>query len=92
MQLPSAMTISRDIQSSFTLCRARIAKLLRDHPGKIHFATDTWTSPNHRAFAAWTVHFEHQGHMLVFLLDVIEVPEVWSSCVHVLARTDVPLL
>ena len=77
------MTISRDIQSSFALCRDRVSKLLRDHPGKIHFATDTWTSPNHRAFVAWTVHLEHQGHMLAFLLDVVEVPEVRAySCVR----------
>lgn len=39
-------------------------------------ATDAWTSPNHRAFVAWTVQIEHEGHPLVFLLDVVEVPEV----------------
>ena len=88
-QLPSAMTISRDIQTSFALCRDRIAKLLREHPGKIHFATDTWTSPNHRAFVAWTVHFEHQGHMLAFLLDIIEVPEVRSLCMCTHTGTDI---
>jgi hypothetical protein len=76
MQLPSASTIARDIRSSFLFCRDRIAKLLREYPGRIHFATDSWTSPNHRAFVAWTVHLEHQGQMLAFLLDIIEVPEV----------------
>jgi hypothetical protein len=25
---------------------------------------------------AWTVHLEYEGSMLVFLLDIIEVPEV----------------
>jgi hypothetical protein len=35
----------------------------------------TLTSPNHRAFVAWTVHLHHEGHILTFLLDVIEVPE-----------------
>ena len=44
----------------------------------MHFATDAWTSPNHRAFVAWTVHLHHEGHILTFLLDIIEVPEVRS--------------
>jgi len=50
----------------------------QDHPGQIHFATDAWTSPNHRAFVAWTVHLHHEGHVLTFLLDIVEVPEVCS--------------
>jgi hypothetical protein len=32
-------------------------------------------SPNHRAFVAWTVHFEYEGAMMAFLLDIIEVLE-----------------
>jgi hypothetical protein len=47
-----------------------------EYPGKLSFGTDAWTSPNHRAFVAWTVHLQHEGHPLVFLLDIIEVPEV----------------
>jgi hypothetical protein len=49
---------------------------LCDHSGCLHFTTDAWTSPNHRAFVAWTVHLEYEGSMLAFLLDIIEVPEV----------------
>jgi hypothetical protein len=49
---------------------------MQDHSGKLHFATDAWTSPNHRAFVAWTVHLHDTGNILSFLLDVIEVPEV----------------
>ncbi len=48
---------------------------LQEHPGRLHFATDAWTSPNHRALLAWTVHLEYNGKILVFLLDIIEVPE-----------------
>ena len=76
VELPSNKTISRDINTSFEKCRARIAKLLQEHPGRLHFATDAWTSPNHRAFVAWTVHFEYEGGMLSFLLDILELPEV----------------
>jgi len=49
---------------------------MQEHPSKVHFATDVWTSPNHRAFVAWTVHLHDAGNILAFLLDVIEVPEV----------------
>jgi hypothetical protein len=28
---------------------------------------------------AWTVHLHHESHLLAFVLDIIEVPEVSSS-------------
>ena len=76
IQLPTNPVILNDIHASFEKCRERIAKLLREHPGHLHFATDAWTSPNHRAFVAWTVHLEYEGEMLAFLLDIVELPEV----------------
>jgi hypothetical protein len=48
----------------------------KDYSGRLHFATDAWTSLNHRAFVAWMVHLQHKGKMLSFLLDFVEVPEV----------------
>ena len=93
--LPSVSTAGRDVKAVFERCRERIDNLLKvsatgimtlvanstekEHSGCLHFATDTWTSPNHRAFVAWTVHLHHQGHLLSFLLDIIEVPEVGSQ-------------
>jgi hypothetical protein len=74
--LPSHHTVSRDVRASFNKCRQRISTLLKEHPGMLHFTTDAWTSPNHRAFVAWTVHLEHEGHLLAFLLDIVEVLEV----------------
>src|SRR5215472_1696073 len=79
MTLPAPNTLSRDIKAAFEVCRERIGKLLRAHPGMLHFATDAWTSPNHRAFVAWTVHFEYQGHMLALLLDIAELPQSHSG-------------
>lgn len=75
LKVPSPNTVRRDVKAAYEKCRERISKLLRDHPGCIHIATDAWTSPNHRAFVAWTVHLEYEGTMLAFLLDVVEVPE-----------------
>ncbi|KAJ7234787.1 hypothetical protein C8J57DRAFT_1089470, partial [Mycena rebaudengoi] len=76
LQLPSGQTVSRDIQMSFIKCKSTIDNLLQNYPGQLNFATDAWTSPNHRAFVAWTVHLHHEGTPLAFLLDIIEVPEV----------------
>ncbi|KAF8239140.1 hypothetical protein L208DRAFT_1162260, partial [Tricholoma matsutake] len=76
IQAPSPCTISCDIKALFERCHKWIGKLLQEHPGKLHFATDCWTSPNHHAFTAWTVHLEYNGKMLAFLLDIIELPEV----------------
>jgi hypothetical protein len=58
--------------------------LPQEHSGQVHFGTDAWTSTNHRAFVAWTVHLHHEGSILVFLLDIIEVPEVrvFSTLIH----------
>jgi hypothetical protein len=45
------------------------------YPGKLNFATDAWTSPNHRAFIAITVHFAPVGNNPCnFILDVVELP------------------
>ena len=39
---------------------------------------DTWTSSNNCTFVAWMVHLPHEGNLLAFVLDIIEVPEVSS--------------
>ncbi|KAE9399593.1 hypothetical protein BT96DRAFT_820371 [Gymnopus androsaceus JB14] len=75
-KLPGRRTVARDIKSSFERCEGRINQLLQNYPGRLNFATDAWTSPNHRAMAAWTVHLQHEGEPLVFLLDIFEVPKV----------------
>jgi hypothetical protein len=39
----------------------------------LSFATDAWTSPNHRAFVAVTVHLEHDSKPISLLLDIVEL-------------------
>ena len=48
----------------------------KEYNGALNFATDAWTSPNHRAFVAVTVHLEQEGVPLCLVLDVVEVAEV----------------
>ncbi|KAG6807412.1 hypothetical protein H0H92_007644 [Tricholoma furcatifolium] len=74
--IPSPSTVSRDVKATFEV---RIDEIIRNHDGKVHFATDAWTSPNHRPMVAWTVHLHHQSNILIFLLDVVEVPTVSTS-------------
>ncbi|KAI1789295.1 hypothetical protein LXA43DRAFT_893148 [Ganoderma leucocontextum] len=71
--LPSPSTVARDVKEVFKKTRSRVAKMLQEYDGALHFATDAWTSPNHRAFVAVTVHFEHEGQPMSLLLDFIEV-------------------
>ncbi|KAG1723998.1 hypothetical protein EDD22DRAFT_982907 [Suillus occidentalis] len=53
-----------------------LAKMLQEYDSKINFTTDTWSSPNHRAFVAFSVHLEHKGIPLSLPLDIIEVAKL----------------
>ena len=77
--VPSPSTVSRDVKTVFAATRKRIAKMLREYDGQISFATDAWTSPNHKAYVAVTAHLEHEGTPLCLLLDVVEVAKSHSG-------------
>ncbi|KAJ7286784.1 hypothetical protein C8J57DRAFT_1039844, partial [Mycena rebaudengoi] len=74
--LPSPRQVGRDVHTAFHASKKNIATLLQEYNGQLSFTTDTWTSPNHRAIVAWTVHLHHEGKPLSFLLDIVELPEV----------------
>jgi hypothetical protein len=76
ISLPAHATCSHDIIAAFKVTHKIVIRLFQNNPSRIHFDTDTWTSPNKFAFVAWVVHFEFQGEALGFLLDIVEVPEV----------------
>jgi hypothetical protein len=73
--IPSPTTVSRDTKKVFATVRNRLAKMLQQHEGKLNFSTDGWTSPNHKAFIAVTVHFEINGVPMCMLLDLVEVAQ-----------------
>ena len=52
--------------------------MLQEYEGQLNFATDAWTSPNHKAFA-FTVHFAHKGAPVLMLLDLVEVAKSHSG-------------
>ncbi|KJA13834.1 hypothetical protein HYPSUDRAFT_124166, partial [Hypholoma sublateritium FD-334 SS-4] len=77
--IPSLQTVSRDVKWVFVKSCQRIAKMLREHEGAFHFGTDAWTSPNHKAYVAVTVHYEFNGVPISMLLDLVEVPKSHSG-------------
>jgi len=50
-----------------------------EYEAELNFATDVWTSPNHKMFIAVTVHFKNNGEPMCVLLDLVEVAESHSS-------------
>ena len=52
---------------------------IQEHDGALNFATDAWTSPNHKAYVAVTVHFEQNGIPIAMLLDLVEVARSHSG-------------
>ena len=56
----------------------------KEYKGALNFATAAWTSPNHKAYIAVTVHFQKDGILLAMLLDLVEVAESHSG-VHLAA-------
>ena len=50
---------------------------MQEHNGALNFATDAWTSPNHKAYVAVTVHYQNSGVPISMLLDLVEV-----ACSH----------
>ncbi|KAF8148658.1 hypothetical protein B0H34DRAFT_636900, partial [Crassisporium funariophilum] len=78
-KIPSAETVSCDVKMVFVRVQQRIAKMLQEYGGALNFATDAWTSPNHKAYMAITVHFEHDGAPISMLLDLVEVAKSHSS-------------
>ena len=51
----------------------------QDYDGALNFATDAWTSPNHKAYVTVTVHFQRDGVLVAMLLDLVEVAESHSG-------------
>jgi hypothetical protein len=60
------------------MSRERGLTKVKEYDGQLNFATDAWTSPNHMAFVALTVHLERNGKPLSMVLDVVEVAKVFT--------------
>ncbi|TFK85080.1 hypothetical protein K466DRAFT_495396 [Polyporus arcularius HHB13444] len=90
MYIPSPTTISHDVKLVLTVGCGHLSKMLQKYPGRLHFATNAWTSPNHCPSVAFTVRLELDGSALKILLDVVELAKLHSGIN--LAETFVDLL
>lgn len=52
---------------------------IQSYDGALHFATDAWTSPNHKVYVTVMVHFKHEGALISMLLDLVEVAKSHSG-------------
>lgn len=77
--IPSAATVARDVKEVFKRTKERIAAFLQDYEGDLSFATDGWTSTNHKAYVAVTVHLIKDNVPISFLLDIVEVAKSHSG-------------
>ena len=57
----------------------RLTYPIQEHDGALSFRTDAWTSPNHKAYIAVTVHFEQNGVPMCLLLDLVDVAKSHSG-------------
>lgn len=48
----------------------------KEYVGKVNAGTDAWTSPNHFAFVAVTLHWVEDGALQNVLLDIVAVSKV----------------
>jgi hypothetical protein len=88
--LPSPTTLARDVHVVYDNAKQRISTFLQvsyflgfkqginllaqEYDGRLSLATDCWTSPNHKAFLALTVHFIMNATATSLILDVVELP------------------
>ena len=77
--IPSPSTVSRNVKAVFAWTCQHVAKILQGYEGRISFATDSWTSPNHKAYVAVMAHLEDSGSPICMTLDVVEVAETHSG-------------
>ncbi|KAF9220143.1 hypothetical protein BS17DRAFT_797825 [Gyrodon lividus] len=74
--IPHPTTVSQDVWLVFANVCKQIARMLHKYNGELSFATNAWTSPNHKAFVAITVHLVHESKPLALVIDDVEVAKV----------------
>ncbi|KAL1945891.1 hypothetical protein VTO73DRAFT_1893 [Trametes versicolor] len=73
VELPSRVTVSRDVQMIMLDGKIRVIAFLSSLPCKIHICVDGWTSPNIMSFLGVTAHWHHDGEIEHIILDFIRL-------------------
>ncbi|KAG1812877.1 uncharacterized protein BJ212DRAFT_1275930 [Suillus subaureus] len=73
----SPLTVAHDVKQVFVkTCKQIVQMLQQNYDGELNFVMDAWTSPNHRAYVAVSVHLEHKGQPFSMILDIVKLPKV----------------
>ncbi len=71
VDIPSAVTVSRDVRKVFYLAKDKVAEYLQRQRAAIHVMFDGWTAPNVISFLGVVVCFEENGELRSLLLDYV---------------------
>ncbi len=71
VDIPSAVTASRDVKEVFYFAKDVVARYLQGQRSAIHVMFDGWTSPNVISFLGVVVCFEEKGELQSLLLDYV---------------------
>ncbi|KAJ3558298.1 hypothetical protein NM688_g1007 [Phlebia brevispora] len=78
-KVPSASTVSRDIQEIFSVSQRSLADGLKEYCGKVHICIDGWTSPNVISFLGVTLHCVIDGKLQSIILDFIKLTQAHTG-------------
>ncbi|KAJ3549237.1 hypothetical protein NM688_g5201 [Phlebia brevispora] len=73
VEVPSAITLSRDICEIFNIACSHLATKLKAYEGHVHVCLDGWTAPNVISFLGVTFHQVVDGKIQSIILDFIKL-------------------
>ncbi|PIL35261.1 hypothetical protein GSI_01986 [Ganoderma sinense ZZ0214-1] len=73
VDIPSRITVTRDMHLILEDARTHLTGRLRSLPGKIHLCVDGWTSPNFMSFLGVTAHWVSGATLQHVTLDFIKL-------------------
>ncbi|OJT02154.1 Zinc finger BED domain-containing protein RICESLEEPER 2 [Trametes pubescens] len=73
VEIPSRVTVSRDIHMIMHHCKELVILLFAAYPGRIHICVDGWTLPNILAFLGITAHWHKDGKVRHIILDFVRL-------------------
>ncbi|OJT07894.1 hypothetical protein TRAPUB_1210 [Trametes pubescens] len=73
VEIPTRMTVSRDVQFILGDSKKRVVVHFKNLPGRVHLCIDGWTSPNILAFLGITVHWHEEGKIRHIILDFVRL-------------------
>ncbi|KAF8579360.1 hypothetical protein K439DRAFT_1359725, partial [Ramaria rubella] len=71
VDVPSAHTLSQDVQEVFAISQWEVGYVLQEYDGKLHLGVDSWAASNIFSFLGVTVTCCITGGLITMILDFI---------------------